>query len=282
MHDFIYIEIGFDCTLSFVQNHRGFDGAIRTTAFNVSNGKGFNYNEQENITFGSTGLLIPCDRRATNAIRDFIETQRLMMSADSQEYGHRGPYYFTMTMTRDRAFERAEQKALLFGGPATPYAGEPAFNEIPRAERQGLLRWIFGPYAREVPRGWNENKLNLPMARYNCWTAAHGIVRHVAGIDLSPLSPEMTNAYRAAKASAAFEKMVTDWPAAQRTFFKGGKILHGDNMPPVVAIERNATYLDVMNKKTNRKNETVGAYLARHSAFSSDVQSMNKISAPAP
>lgn len=272
MPDYIYMEIDFDCSLYFVQEHQGHDGQTRRVCYAVNRGKGFNYVEQENIKFNYGGILIPCARSVTAAIKDFLEMQRMLLPIDQQDNHQRGPYYFTQDMSRDPQFERAEQPVALFGGPQTAYAA--AFTEEKPAQRNWLLAQIFGDHSREIHAGENKNPQNFTMARYNCWTATQGIAQYVGGIDLAALDPALATVYRALRAigvmtnikEAAMKNTVPGLTG--REFGTDDYLIERAGVPPFIIVNGADSFTQLMNARAfSDSAQTVSDYMAQQPVF---------------
>ena len=103
MADFLYIDLGTDSTFYYAQTHKGFDGVSRRALWQVTRGKGFNVAEISDIRC-NFGLLIPCERSVTAAIRDFIDLQRQQGNLSS------AIRLFVLEQTRARAMEALAQR----------------------------------------------------------------------------------------------------------------------------------------------------------------------------
>ena len=296
MTDYLYIQLGIDSQFSFAQAHKGHDGVTRTAAWTVNRHKGFNFAKLEDESGASRplpltdyGLLIPCDRTVTDAIREFIETQRAMVPAGEMDWNTRGPYYFTMAMTRDPQFEDAREEPRFFGGPHdTAYAGK--IYDRPAPQRHPLLAWLFGERAQPAAEG---NRLGLPLARYNCWTAGQGIAQYIGGVDMGRIHPEFATAFRVWTANHRFEKLFRDM---QHGDFKPYRALpagetlaigHRDGGPPFILVNATTTLPDVLATVISGTGETVEDYIDRQTVFTrvpagAHLHNMQKATAPAP
>jgi hypothetical protein len=272
MPDYIYMEIDFDCSLYFVQEHQGHDGQIRRACYVVNRGKGFNYVEQDNFKFNYGGILIPCDRSVTAAIKDFLEIQRMLLPIEQQDNHQRGPYYFTQDMSRDPCFERAEQTVALLGGPQTAYAN--VFADEEPMQRNWLLSHLFGEHSREVSAGENKNPQNFTMARYNCWTATQGITQYVGGIDLAALDPALATVYRAMKANGVMTNLretalKNKVPGLTgREFGIDDYLIERVGTPPFIIVHGANSFAQLMSARAFRDNpQTVSEYMAQQPVF---------------
>lgn len=213
MADFLYIDLGVDSTFYYVQTHKGYHGAIQRTIQQVTRGKGFNATEIPDLDCHNFGLLIPCDRSVTAAIRDFIDLQRQYVEPNREGYGHKGPYYFTMDMRQDPDFERASENPPLFGGPDTAYA-EALTDKTPLRKRHWLLAAIFGENSKPPAR----NSQDFRLARYNCWTHGQGIAQYVGGVDLSLIDPGFATTFRVWTANGVFADLLEKLRGGNRDY----------------------------------------------------------------
>lgn len=244
MTDYLYLDISFDCSLHLALTRQGPDGALSRQFLSVTGAKGFWTNERPDIDVRN-GLIIPVDKTVTGAINDWLDDQ-VMMAGEHEESIARGPYYFTMDMTRDSHFEGPGAEPQLFAGAATAYADAPQFqrereaNAQPPKPRNRLLSFIFGESA--APKAPPRNPENAPLARYNCWTGAQGITQYIGGVDLGALYMPLAKAYRAVYAVGAAndfrDAAIKRTEHGLRAEKIGGKdfIIQREGLPPVLSV----------------------------------------------
>lgn len=268
MTDYLYLDISFDCSLHLALTHKGPGGALSRQFLSVTGAKGFWTNERADIDLRN-GLIIPVDKKVTGAIGDWLAAQA-MMAGEHEECMARGPYYFTMDMTRDSHFEGPDGEPQLFAGPATAYADAPQFererNAPPPKPRNRFLSAIFG--ASAAPKAPPRNPENIPLARYNCWTGAQGITQYIGGVDLGALYMPLAKAYRAVYAVAAANDLRD--AAINRTepglhAEKIGKkdfIIQRDGLPPVLSVAGDKrSFLELMDRPVQGKSAPTAAQL---------------------
>jgi hypothetical protein len=198
MTDYLCLHISHHCDLHLVRTHRDYEGTPMRTLLHVTQQKGMGYDRVEYdggmarpLKLVGASLIIPCAQGTMQRVIDFLEMQHLM----AKGHAPRGPYYFTMDMTRRDRFENRETGMHLIGGEDTAYAGK---------LQDGIMRRAFNAvknilWAPETGMP-SDNEEGISFARYNCWTGVQGVVEHVAGIRLEDFGKGLSTIYRAEKA----------------------------------------------------------------------------------
>lgn len=196
MTDFIYIQLGIDAEMYVIQTHKDHNGNISRAQWLMHRHRGFGLAEVEpERPLKEYGLLIPCTRQVTNAIRDFTDFQE-MMAPEGSAHTHFGPYYFTTNMSRSTRFEpNVYASPILFAGEDTAY-----FPDL--ADKEELSPgWFSRLFQRRAPDSGADSN-GLCNARYNCWTGAQGVTQYVGGVDLGRIHRGFAHSYRVWTANA--------------------------------------------------------------------------------
>jgi hypothetical protein len=223
---FIAIQMSFDCHLSFYARR----GAENGPAHWQKTEMGLGGKEMSTKTFWVARkdpefyhtLLIPVDRRAIDALRDFIDMTVMYGGDIRHSHDDQGgavtettsevPFYFSMDMSVDPRFERKGIVPSLLGGPETRYFPDSLEMKAYRGNlppRHGLLRkiwneltWQAGSVVDSYTRGFQKDPSSLPRARANCWTFAQGMTEYYARADLAAIDPHLSTSYRALHAQS--------------------------------------------------------------------------------
>lgn len=295
MNDFLCLHIGWDCHLQIVQTHKHANGVIQQPAWRVTRpGKGLGYERlqdhftnlpappPEDVKLDHSTLVIPCTRRVTERILNFLDTQRLM-SRSSDDYPAEkpyGPYHFTVSMTGEEEFEGTGRRDVrLIGGPETAYR-----NRLKDLWAHNTINAIMPWRGHTVG---HKNPENIPYARYNCWTATQGLTQYIGGIDMAGIHPQFTTAYRAAAAQQRFSLLFTRlqrfWSGQYDVQVVDKNTLvarRGDN-PPFIMSAHSCTLGELLDKRTAYgTGDSIAAYISRFAPF--DVKASPAMKGPAP
>lgn len=269
MTDFVHIQLGIDAQLGLVQTFADRNGAVARSAWSVDRYRGFGLKDVEGpVKLDDYGLLIPCDRKVTSAIRDFMDMQVVMAPDDDSGNTYFGPYYFSGDMTRNSRYEpNPYAPPGLFAGEETAYYDVIAEREY---KKPGLLARLFNRHAEN-----GADAKGFRNARYNCWTASQGITQYVGGVDLSRIHRDFAHSYRVWQANAAhieLSEALRDGTAPDyRAHVLSDRVIlaqKGDN-PPFILFNKDTSLSEVLALKMPDSNMTLSEWLAQQTLFTS-------------